>query len=102
MDCPEASGHLRIPETELWASFPEATRTDVLRLLGMLLERLAVSACLAEGPSVSTVLIREPGDGKIQGWQCDRLAVVYLLSELGGEFSSSKADPDVRGYGPSS
>jgi len=34
----------RIPETELWTSFPEAKRNDVLRLLVMLLERLAVSA----------------------------------------------------------
>jgi hypothetical protein len=37
----------RIPETELWTSFPEANRNDVLRLLVMLLERLAVSAGLA-------------------------------------------------------
>jgi hypothetical protein len=28
----------------LWASFPEANRNDVLGLLGMLLERLAVTA----------------------------------------------------------
>ena len=32
----------KVPETELWTSFPEATRNDVLGLLGMLLERLAV------------------------------------------------------------
>jgi hypothetical protein len=31
----------RIPEKALWASFPEANRNDVLRLLSMLLERLA-------------------------------------------------------------
>jgi len=37
----------RIPEGELWTSFPEATRSDILRLLGMLLERLAASAGLA-------------------------------------------------------
>ncbi len=37
----------RVPEGDLWASFPEATRNDILRLLGMLLERLAVSAGLA-------------------------------------------------------
>src|SRR5262249_54710723 len=35
------SGH---PEAEPWTSFPEAKRNDVLRLLVMLLERLAVSA----------------------------------------------------------
>ena len=29
----------------------------------------------------------ERGDGKIQGWHRDRLAVVYLLSELVREFS---------------
>jgi hypothetical protein len=34
----------RFPETELWTLFPEANRNDVLRLLVMLLERLAVSA----------------------------------------------------------
>jgi hypothetical protein len=37
-----------VPEGELWRSFPEATRNDILGLLGMLLERLAVSAGLAE------------------------------------------------------
>jgi hypothetical protein len=34
----------RVPDGELWASFPEATRNDVLGLLGMFLERWAVSA----------------------------------------------------------
>jgi hypothetical protein len=29
----------RIPETELWTSFPEAIRNEVLGLLSMLLER---------------------------------------------------------------
>ena len=33
-----------IPETALWASFPEANRDEVLGLLSMLLERLAVAA----------------------------------------------------------
>jgi hypothetical protein len=37
----------RVPEGDLWASFPEATRNDILGLPGMLLERLAVSAGLA-------------------------------------------------------
>jgi hypothetical protein len=37
----------RVSEGELWRSFPEATRDDILRLLSMLLERLAVSARLA-------------------------------------------------------
>jgi hypothetical protein len=37
----------RVSERELWTSFPEATRNDVLGLLSMLLERLAVSAGLA-------------------------------------------------------
>jgi hypothetical protein len=32
----------KVPETELWMSFPEATRNDILGLLSMLLERLAV------------------------------------------------------------
>ena len=36
-----------VPEGELWRSFPEANRNDILRLLGMLLERCAVSAGLA-------------------------------------------------------
>src|SRR5215468_9524993 len=41
---PQMVALTRIPETELWTSFPEAKRNDVLRLLVMLLERLAVSA----------------------------------------------------------
>jgi hypothetical protein len=36
-----------VPDGELWRSFPEANRDDILGLLGMLLERLAVSAGLA-------------------------------------------------------
>ena len=32
-----------VPDGELWRSVPEATRNDILRLLGVLLERLAVS-----------------------------------------------------------
>ena len=32
-----------VSEGELWRSFPEATRNDILGLLSMLLERLAVS-----------------------------------------------------------
>ena len=34
-------------EGELWTSFPEATRNDILGLLSTLLERVAVSAGLA-------------------------------------------------------
>ena len=33
-----------VPDGALWVSFPEANRNDVLRLLSMLLERLAGSA----------------------------------------------------------
>ena len=36
-----------VPDGDLWRSFPEATRNDILGLLSMLLERLAVSAGLA-------------------------------------------------------
>ena len=36
-----------VPEGELWRSFPESARNDILGLLSMLLERLAVSAGLA-------------------------------------------------------
>ncbi|GEM_PF-2047046 len=32
-----------VPDGELWRSFPEANRNDILGLLSMLLERLAVS-----------------------------------------------------------
>ena len=41
----------RVPDKALWASFPEANRNDVLGLLSMLLERLAVAAApsAAEG-----------------------------------------------------
>ena len=31
-----------VPDGELWRSFPEAARNDILGLLSMLLERLAV------------------------------------------------------------
>ena len=34
----------KIPETALWASFPEVNRNEVLGLLSMLLERLAAAA----------------------------------------------------------
>jgi hypothetical protein len=33
---------MKIPETELRTSFPEATRNDILELLSMFLERLTV------------------------------------------------------------
>ena len=33
-----------VSEGELWMSFPEVTRNDILGLLCMLLERMAVSA----------------------------------------------------------
>ena len=36
-----------VSQGELWRSFPEATRSDILGLLSMLLERLAVSPRLA-------------------------------------------------------
>ena len=40
-----------VSDRTLWASFPEANRNDVLRLLSMLLERLAgpAAATPAEG-----------------------------------------------------
>ena len=37
----------KVSDGELWRSFPEATRNDILGLLSMLLERVAVSAGLA-------------------------------------------------------
>jgi hypothetical protein len=36
-----------VRDGELWGSFPEAVRSDIVGLLGMLLERWAVSAGLA-------------------------------------------------------
>jgi hypothetical protein len=36
------------------------------------------------------VLAGEHDGGKVQGWHRDRLAVVYLLSELRREFSQFK------------
>jgi len=36
-----------VPDGELWRSFPEANRDDILGLLSMLLERWVVSAGLA-------------------------------------------------------
>jgi hypothetical protein len=40
-----------VPDEELWASFPEAARNDILGLLGMLLERWAVPAGPTAGGS---------------------------------------------------
>ena len=36
-----------VPDGELWRSFPESARNDILGLLSMLLERWAISAGLA-------------------------------------------------------
>ena len=44
---PQMAALTSVPDVELWGSFPEATRDDILGLLGMLLERWAVSAGLA-------------------------------------------------------
>jgi hypothetical protein len=50
----------RVSERALWASFPEANRNDVLRLLSMILERLtAVSAA----PTAAEGTGGEPGAG---------------------------------------
>jgi hypothetical protein len=38
---------MSVPDGELWGSFPDAVRSDILGVLGMLLERWAVSAGLA-------------------------------------------------------
>jgi len=48
-NCPQMAVVKRIPETALWSSFPEANRNEVLGLLSMLLERLAVAAGSPEG-----------------------------------------------------
>jgi len=42
---------MTVSEGELWRSFPEATRNDILGLLSMLLERLAISA----GPAAEEI-----------------------------------------------
>ena len=44
---PRMAALTKVSVRELWTSFPEANRNDVLGLLGMLLERWAVSAGLA-------------------------------------------------------
>jgi len=46
----------KIPETALWASFPEANRNEVLGLLSMLLERLAVFSLFEQVGTVHAVL----------------------------------------------
>ena len=48
-NCPQMAVTKKIPETVLWASFPEANRNEVLGLLSMLLERLAGAAKASEG-----------------------------------------------------
>jgi hypothetical protein len=45
----------KIPETALWASFPKASRDEVLGLLSMLLERLAAGASEGAGGEHGTV-----------------------------------------------
>ena len=40
---PQMTAVTTVSEGELWRSFPEVTRNDILGLLCMLLERLAVS-----------------------------------------------------------
>jgi hypothetical protein len=77
---------------------PEATRNEILGLLCVLPERLAVSpGPAAEEIGVSTVLAGEHGDGKIQGWHRDRLAVIYQLSELAGESSQLRGRSQCAG-----
>lgn len=46
---PQTSALTGVLERELWTSFPAASRNEVLTMLSMLLERLAVSAGTAEG-----------------------------------------------------
>ena len=46
---PQTTALRGVPARELWTSFPEASRNDVLGMLSMLLERLAVWAGTAEG-----------------------------------------------------
>src|SRR5262249_13006116 len=41
---PRMTALTKVPETDLWTLLPEATRNEVLGLLGMLLERQAVAA----------------------------------------------------------
>jgi DNA invertase Pin-like site-specific DNA recombinase len=48
---------------------------------------------------VSTVLPGERGDGKIQGWHRDRLAVIYLSVSLRGSRSPITARPARLQYG---
>ena len=44
---PQMTAVTTVSEGELWRSFPEVVRSDIVRLLGVLLERWAVSAGLA-------------------------------------------------------
>ena len=59
-----------VSEGELWRSFPEATRNDILGLLGMLLERLAVSA----GPAIEGIGGEHGAAGRAQRGQDPGLA----------------------------
>ena len=53
---PQMTALMRVSDKELWTSFPEANRNDILELLVMLLERLAVPAGpAAERDSPQTV-----------------------------------------------
>src|SRR5207302_2670001 len=76
---PRMTALMKVPETELWTSFPEATRDDVLGLLACSWSGWRSRPGRRwRGPGVSTVLLHERGDGKIQGRHRDRLAAVYV------------------------
>ena len=45
---------------------------------------------------MSTVRPGELGEGKIQGWHRDRLAIVYLLTEQRDVTAAQKAEPPWR------
>ena len=69
-----------VSEGELWGSFPEATRNDILGLLSMLLERLAVSprsaANAAERPGFARLVaeLTMGHVGLVLGLEMSRLA----------------------------
>jgi hypothetical protein len=67
----------KVPKTELWTSFPEVTRNDVLGLLSMLLERLAVFAHAGGGGAFTTLKSRSGcGDASGRGTAPDLRAGV--------------------------
>jgi hypothetical protein len=65
---PQMTALTQVPEGELWGSFPEATRSDILGLLVMLLEQLAASTSAASHPTRRMRALRGASELALHLW----------------------------------